>query len=207
MTEPTAVGTLDVFEPVLAALLDAAEVGAHTSVISACGTVLGLGSPSVAMLVRLLMEGPSTRSAPGRALDDYIEAQVHGPVRLGSDVEALVADPSFRGSAVGVQLEDIAARNCFNLSWHQGFELDADEVPADFRGPEVRALAKRVTADLGDGSDRLDAELIGRAARRVVSDPSHFADHGEPNETLQHLKQLRHVLVAYGRPSSRAQAG
>jgi hypothetical protein len=31
-------------------------------------------------------------------LDDYIEAQVHGPVRLDADVEALVLDPSFRGT-------------------------------------------------------------------------------------------------------------
>ncbi|WP_228641232.1 DUF3626 domain-containing protein [Microtetraspora sp. AC03309] len=33
-------------------------------------------------------------------LDDYIEAQVHGPVRLDRDVEALLLDPSYRGTAV-----------------------------------------------------------------------------------------------------------
>ena len=33
-------------------------------------------------------------------LDDYIEAQVHGPVRLDRDVEALVLDPSFRDTDV-----------------------------------------------------------------------------------------------------------
>jgi hypothetical protein len=33
-------------------------------------------------------------------LDDYIEAQVHGPVRLARDVEALVLDPCYQDTAV-----------------------------------------------------------------------------------------------------------
>src|SRR5580704_6442470 len=33
---------------------------------------------------------------PADALDDYIEAQVHGPVRVDRDVAAVVLDPSFR---------------------------------------------------------------------------------------------------------------
>lgn len=200
VTEPTAVATIDVFEPVLAALLAAAEAGRHPSVMGPCDTVLGLESASPMMLVSLLIDGPAARTRPGRALDDYIEAQVHGPVRLGHDVEALVADPSFRGSPTGGQLEAMAERFGFALSWHDGFVLDANDVPAHFRGPEVRALAGRVAAEFGDGSDRIDAELIGRAARRVVTDPDHFADRGEPSETLEHLKQLWHVLVVYGHP-------
>ena len=35
----------------------------------------------------------------GGLLDDYIEAHVHGTVALAADVEAVVLDPSFRGSA------------------------------------------------------------------------------------------------------------
>ena len=53
-----------------------------------------------------------------------------------------------------------------------------------------------------DGSDRIDAELIGRTARRVVTDQEHFAGHGEPSETSQHLKQLWHVLGPAGYPSA-----
>jgi hypothetical protein len=34
------------------------------------------------------------------ALDDYIEAHVHGPLRLAADVEALVLDPCFRDTEV-----------------------------------------------------------------------------------------------------------
>ena len=33
-------------------------------------------------------------------LDDYVEAHVHGVVDLCRDVEALVLDPSYRGSTV-----------------------------------------------------------------------------------------------------------
>lgn len=200
VTEPDAVGTIEVFEPVLAALLDAIEAGGHTSAIGSCSTVLGLEAPSVSFLVALLRDGPQQRRQPGRALDDYIEAQVHGPLRLADDVEALVADPSFRQTTFGAQLEGLARTFGFSLFWHPGFVLDADEVPAHFRGPEVRTLGCRIAAELGDGTGRLDAEVLGRAARLVVADPDHFADHGTPVETLQHLKQLWHVLVAYGHP-------
>lgn len=39
-------------------------------------------------------------------LDDYIEAQVHGPVLLDQDVEALVLDPCFWGT----EAEKVVAR-------------------------------------------------------------------------------------------------
>jgi hypothetical protein len=200
VTEPAAIATIDVFQPVLAALLEAAETGRHSSMIAERDTVLGLGEPDVATLVGLLLNGPTTRSEPGRALDDYIEAQMHGLVRLGEDVEALVGDPSFRDTTIGLALEEVADRFGFVLTWHQGFELDADAVPANFRGPEVRAMAIRIAREFGDGSKSIDANTIGRAARRAVTDPGHFADHGDPALMLQHLKQLWHVLVAYGRP-------
>jgi len=132
VSDPTAVGTIELFEPVLSALLDAAEAGGHTSAIAPCETLLGLHEPSVAMLVCLLVDGPQARSEPGRALDDYIEAQVHGAVLLGDDVEALVADPSYQGTAVGAHLEQMARRYRFELSWHQGFQLGANEVPEGF---------------------------------------------------------------------------
>jgi hypothetical protein len=34
---------------------------------------------------------------PFDVLDDYLEAQVHGPLRIPADVEAVVLDPSHRG--------------------------------------------------------------------------------------------------------------
>jgi hypothetical protein len=129
------------------------------------------------------------------------EVQVHGPVRLADDVEALVADPSFRRSRMGELLGELASGFGFELSWHHGFHLEAQEVPAEFRGPDARVVARRVAADFGGRSDRIDAEVLGRAARSVVTNPKQWADHGERAETLQYLKQLWHVLVAYGRPA------
>lgn len=87
-----------------------------------------------------------------------------------------------------------------DLAWRPGFELHADEVPAELRGPEVRSLALRIAAGLGGGAARLDAAVIGRAARQLVGDPTGVAGEAEPAVTLQHLKQLWHVLVAHGRP-------
>jgi hypothetical protein len=58
------------------------------------------------------------------ALDDYIEAHVHGPVRLDRHIEALVLDPSYRGTRV----EAAAGRLPCPVQWHNGFRLAVDEL-------------------------------------------------------------------------------
>jgi hypothetical protein len=56
-------------------------------------------------------------------MDEYVEAQVRGSVRLDEDVELLVADPSFAGTPVEAQLDSLAAWYAFSLTWHSGFTL------------------------------------------------------------------------------------
>ena len=67
-------------------------------------------------------------------LDDYIEAQVHGPLLLAHDVEALVLDPCFRDTDVQQWAEQLGCP----LEWHHGFRLSVDELQKhpDYRGPE-----------------------------------------------------------------------
>lgn len=175
--EPEVAGTIDAFEPVLAAVL-------------ASGW-----APD--MLAALLEPRPS--AGPGRALDDYVEAQVHGEVWLRRDAEALVVDPSFLGTSTGRVLQALAEREGVQFEVHAGFELPAEEVPPEFRGPAIPPLARRVVRDFGSGAARIDAELIGRAAAAAVRTPEEW----EPlDESLQHLKQLWHVLVRFGRAGS-----
>ncbi|WUD71110.1 DUF3626 domain-containing protein [Streptomyces sp. NBC_00510] len=112
------------------------------------------------------------------ALDDYIEAQVHGPVRLDRDVEALVLDPCYRGTAV----EDAARRLPCPVEWHGGFRLTVEELrlrPA-YRGQEY--------VDLGAGiavGGLLDPRVIGTAAATGRHDP-------------QALKKVWHCLARFG---------
>ena len=199
---PENVGTSDVFEPVLAAMLEAAE---------ARGEALAVRG-SVADVVRRLSRPPgSSRRAPasgavGRALDDYIEAQVHGPIELSRDVEALVLDPSFDGTEVGERLRELCDRHGIVRATHPGFVLAPHEVPSDFRGPRMPALAERVarlarvSPSIPPAPPTIDAATIGRAAASLQRDPAAWQDWATPDETLQHLKQLWHVLVRFGRP-------
>lgn len=191
---PRDLGTVDVFEPVLAALLAATD-----------GTGISLGVPGdVVTLVRsLLRRREDVAGAPGaagRALDDYIEAQIHGELSLARDVEAIVVDPSFHGTEAGATLDTIARRHGVALHWHAGFELPVDRVDPDFRGPAIPLLAARVHAEFARPGEPIDAALIGRAAASVVTEPSRWADRGPTEVTLQHLKQLWHVLVRFGAP-------
>ncbi|MDI1463864.1 DUF3626 domain-containing protein [Catellatospora sp. KI3] len=192
---PEHLGTADAAETVLAALLaGAAETG----------VVLGVPGLTVPELVtRLRSPRPDIPVGPAvRSLDDYLEVQVHGPVLLARDVEAVTADPSFRDTPSGKHLADAADRHGFALHWHAGFELPADGVDAEFRGPAIPVLARRVHREFARPGAPVDAALVGLAAASLATEPDRWADHGTHDETLQHLKQLWHVLVRFGAPAA-----
>lgn len=113
-------------------------------------------------------------------LDDYVEAHVHGPVDLRTDVEALVLDPSHRGTFV----EEQAARLGCPIEWHGGFRLDVDELRRHpgYRGPEFVALGEQIARD-----GLLDPAVIGDASRT-----------GEHDE--QSLKRVWHYVARFGTP-------
>jgi len=111
-------------------------------------------------------------------LDDYIEAHVHGPVRLDRDVEALVLDPSYRGTDV----ETAARRLTCPLEWHPGFRLSVAELRRhpDYRGQRFVDLGAAIAVD-----GRLTPRIIGDAART-----DRYAQ--------QDLKRVWHYLARFG---------
>lgn len=112
------------------------------------------------------------------ALDDYIEAQVHGQVRLDRDVEALVLDPCYRGTGVAAA----AARLPCPVEWHDGFRLSVEDMRRypDYRGRAYVDLGARIARD-----GRLDPRVIGDAARTGRHDP-------------QAVKRVWHYLARFG---------
>lgn len=119
-----------------------------------------------------------------RPLDDYVEAHVHGRIRLDTDVEAIMLDPCYRGTAV----EEVARRAGTMIGWTEGRVLPVSELERhpDFRGPEIVALGRRLAED-----DHLTARVIGDAARR-----------GEHDQ--QELKKLWHLVARFGHPAPRS---
>jgi hypothetical protein len=111
-------------------------------------------------------------------LDDAIEAHVHGPVRLASDVEALVLDPSYRGTSV----EESARELPCGIEWHPGFLLTADKLSRhpDYRGPEVVALGLTIARE-----GVLTPALLGEAANSGRYD-------------AQALKKVWHCVARFG---------
>ena len=72
-------------------------------------------------------------------LDNYVEAHVHGLVDLARDVEALVLDPCYRGTAA-----ETAARALPGpVEWHGGFTLTTTELR---RNPDYRGRNSRTSA-------------------------------------------------------------
>ncbi|WP_055598285.1 DUF3626 domain-containing protein [Streptomyces aureus] len=115
-------------------------------------------------------------------LDDCVEAQIHGPVRIARDVEALVLDPSHRGTEV----EAAARRLPCPVEWHGGFRLSVDELRRHpgFRGQEYVELGARIAVD-----GRLDPRIVQEAAGSGRYDP-------------QDVKKVWHYLARFGAPAA-----
>ncbi|WP_420112786.1 DUF3626 domain-containing protein [Pseudactinotalea sp.] len=160
VTEPSAVGTWDRLGRVLAAAASA-------------------GAPEVSGRARV---------GADRVDGDIIEAQVHGGLHL-RDVEAVVTDPAYRGTAVEHDLRHACERFGARLEWHTGYALPAADLDPEFRGPEPIELARAIAERFA--RDALDPELLGRAAAAMAVDP-------------QHLKYVWHHLAAFGYPAHRA---
>lgn len=188
-------GTLEHFACCMSALLEAiARDGAGLGVAPLQGRDL---LESVTRDIARPYDGPAGRRV-GRSLDSFVEAQVHGPVQLSRDVDWLVAEPAFRGTPVQHELEALARAHALELAWYPGFVLPVSEVPADFRGPAMPPLARRIAPN-----GLLDVRAIGVASTSLFTDPAAWLDHAPYSDTLQHLKQLWHVLVQYGRARDR----
>ncbi|MDQ1423196.1 MAG: hypothetical protein QOD72_694, partial [Acidimicrobiaceae bacterium] len=113
------------------------------------------------------------------------------------DVHAIVVDPSFRSTPIEHHLTSAAQQHGFTIDWHDGSEINVDDVPADFRGSTMPALARRVARS--DGI--VDAAAIGRAARDIRFTPPTAA--GDPPESeWQQLKYLWHVILGLGQDAS-----
>lgn len=112
------------------------------------------------------------------ALDDYIEAHVHGPLRLSCDIEALVLDPCYLGTEIEVLARALPCR----LEWHPGFRLHVDQLHRHptYRGPEYVELGASLAHE-----GFLTPATIGDAARSGRYEP-------------QDLKKVWHYIARFG---------
>lgn len=106
-------------------------------------------------------------------LDEYVEAHVHGDVRLDADVDAVVLDPSFSGTRV----EEAAQRLGCSIEYHAGFRANPADFDAAYRGPHIVDLARQLGPEL-------TPELLSHAAGSYPS---------------QSIKQVWHCLARFGR--------
>jgi Protein of unknown function (DUF3626) len=93
-------------------------------------------------------------------LDNYIEAHIHGPLSMVDDVDAVVLDPSFRGTSI----EEVADSLGCGVEWHNGFRLPVERIAECevYRGPVAASAIIRIAEDkvvtpaiLGHARDRL----------------------------------------------------
>jgi hypothetical protein len=141
---------------------------------------------------RIGIENTQSKKA-GRALDEYVEAQIHGEISLKEDVNELVADACFRDTEVEKELEVLCKKFDISLSWQAGFSITPQLIPTDFRGENMQKLAREIT-ESGD----LTAYEIGLASKNALQNPTSWEKWGTPIEIQQKLKYLWHALMLFG---------
>ncbi|MEM7030125.1 MAG: DUF3626 domain-containing protein [Chloroflexota bacterium] len=190
VSEPDVFGTIHDLAGIMAATLT--DVETH----QACFGAQDLTVTSVLQRLSHIENKPVNYSENfGRALDDYIEAQIHGSINLEADVITLVADPSFQSTKTGQVLSQLCTQYDIRLDWHAGFQVQASAIPDDFRGPEIPRLASRIM-----GQGQLNTAMVGEAALSLYQQPDQWRDLGTYAEVLQYIKQLWHALVTFGQP-------
>lgn len=181
---PTDIGTIEEFTSIVAGL------------VGLCAAGDGFGHDlTLDRLIEVIDTGTDQPQA-SRDLDHYVEAHVHGRLDLTEDVAAVVLDPSFAGTSVEDDLRRAANQFGFNLEWHEGSQINAAEIPDDFRGADIADIARRIAQD-----GLVDAATIGRALEPFPFTPPDPA--GDPeNSHLQQYKKLWHCCLALGRAAT-----
>jgi hypothetical protein len=193
-SEPEHVATIEAIEPVLGGILAVAE---HRGELRS-------------WIERLIAvaERSNVEALPlGGQIGDYVEAHIHDDCDLSIDVDALLCDPSFRGTRTEDQMQAIAEKHRLELVWHAGFRLPAASVPTWEEGRgifdlgrlpdwenrwDLVALAARLDADI------LDAVVLGRAFASLRREPARWRDLGL-DLALRQLKLLWLVVVVCGK--------
>lgn len=128
-------------------------------------------------------------------LDNYVEAHVHGVLHLREDVEAVVLDPSYRGTAVEEAVRELGT----SVEWHAGFRLPAHRWRdcERLRGPEAAEALTRiavhgVVTPAILGTARADG-LVDRTAKRLWHCIVRYGQHGWRRARL--LRSTRHHSV------------
>lgn len=190
---PAQVGTFRRPEAILSGLIEQASAGGL------------LGQDLDRDDLRAVLAG-QRRGAPRRSLDFYVEAQVHGGVRL-EDIAAIVVDPSFSSSPIAAHLERAAEAADARLEWHPGTAIVPSELAThptaiawvdddDYLTRLAEALER-----LAAPSRLASAADIGQLTADTRPGPPTLTG-DEPRSVLQRVKHLWRLTYLLGRDAA-----
>lgn len=188
---PDDVGAARVFEPIVAGLLEAVE---------RTGTMLGrptVGTEDATeLLIATVRSGIFDDGQLGRSLDDYVEAQIHGPVELGRDVDAIVIDPSFASTNTGHVLESLSERYGPSVHWHANLEWPPVTCP---QIPRRSVAAIRPTGRRPPWKRGVPRCRDHRPSSGIRRDrPRRLGRMGQHRRRAAEVKYLWHTVIVYG---------
>ncbi|NMP33460.1 DUF3626 domain-containing protein [Thalassotalea sp. M1531] len=137
---------------------------------------------AISSRVKLLIDKASSSKAD--LLDDYIEAHIHGVIRLNDDVECLVLDPVYRSTIV----EQDALKLGIPVKWHSGYELTIEHMNRHpyYRGQQFIELAEELALN-----GIINPRILGSAVTERGYDE-------------QDIKKVWHYLARFGYQSIQA---
>lgn len=193
-TNPERLGTRGCFCGILKALFH--EINRTGRLLNQPGFTI---KEAAAFLMNL---SPHLTTTPGGALDEYIEAHIHGRIILETDVAALYLDDSFRATELECKARELCRRFRIELHFIPERHVKIEEIDDLFRGPAMRPLAEKIDSAFGRNSGVLNARLIGLASCDSVQNPAAWSNSGSEPELFQYFKQLWHTVVHHARQRS-----
>jgi hypothetical protein len=79
-----------------------------------------------ARLAAILETSRSGKPTPVNVVNAYVEAQIHGPIELSRDIEALVVNQRYAGTDIEAKLRKFAEANGIEMRWTNGKKVMSD---------------------------------------------------------------------------------
>jgi hypothetical protein len=188
-TNPETLCTARSFWGVLSALLADAAVK---------NRLLNIENCPLNEAIKILLSNDRISQLIGRNLDYCIETHIHGEVLLDKDIEALYLDGSFKNTEIQSLADTLSKKYKIGLHWIPKRQIRIDSIDDNFRGPMIRPLAEKIGLRFGDGTNVINAALIGKASCESIIKPDMWGDIGNGIELFQYFKQLWHTTAYYG---------
>jgi hypothetical protein len=144
-----------------------------------------------------LSENRFAETCLGRALDEYIEVQIHRTILLERDVKSIAIDESYISTEIEESVNKLSDRYAIEVKYIPYRKIRSADINPEFRGAMIRPLVESISNEIAH-DEFITPYTLGKAYRHIMKNPSQWRYFGSDEQLFQRLKQLWHVVAYFG---------